>query len=141
MARDTTDLTAPDLITELRPGQVIVIGSNIRGHHDAGAALYAHEHFGLRYGVGEGLSGTAYALPTMEGPARLRTAVAKFIDYAERSHDLTFLLTRIGCGIAGYTDDEVGPLFALAPANVLRPAGWPSFSRPMAAEPAAKEKP
>lgn len=117
----------PDLITELRPGQVIVIGSNQFGLHISGAALYAHQHFGLRWGVGEGLSGQAYALPTMEGPALLRVAVRRFTDYAELSHDLLFLLTKVGCGIAGYPEDAVSPLFADAPVNVLRPPGWPPY--------------
>ena len=119
--------TAPDMIDRLLPGQVIVIGSNVHGKHAAGAARYAHEHFGLRWGVGEGLSGQAYALPTMEGPAALRAAVFRFLAYAELSHDLTFLLTKVGCGIAGYKEEEVAWLFATAPVNVLRPAGWPSF--------------
>ena len=120
--------TAPDLITELRPGQIIVIGSNIRGEHLAGAARFAHENFGLRWGVGEGLSGQTYALPTMEGPAALRIAVFRFLTYAELSRDLTFLLTKVGCGIAGYREEDVAALFTFAPVNVLRPKGWPSFS-------------
>lgn len=117
--------TAPDMITRLMPGQIIVVGTNIQGLHGAGAARYAYDHFGLRWRVGEGLSGQAYALPTMEGPAALRKAVARFITYAELSNDLTFLLTKVGCGIAGYSEDEVSWMFAGAPVNVLRPAGWP----------------
>ena len=115
---------APDNITSLKPDEIIVIGSNIEGLHGGGAARYAHQNFGLAWGIGEGLSGQTYALPTMEGYESLQRAVTKFIGYAERSHDLTFLLTRIGCGIAGYTESAVSPLFASAPANVLRPAGW-----------------
>jgi hypothetical protein len=120
---------APDIITRLLPGQVIVVGTNVRGLHGAGAALYAHENFGLHWGVGEGLSGQAYALPTMEGPMALRRAVFRFLEYAELSHDLTFLLTKVGCGIAGHREQDVAPLFTTAPVNVLRPAGWPSFRR------------
>jgi O-acetyl-ADP-ribose deacetylase (regulator of RNase III) len=118
------------MITELGPGEIIVIGSNAQGLHAGGAARYAHDRFGLRWGIGEGLSGQTYALPAMEGPALLRAAVRKFIDYAERSHDLTFLLTKIGCGIAGYPEEEISALFADAPPNVLRPDGWPAATAP-----------
>ena len=124
-----TTTAAPDLITTLRPGQIIVIGSNIHGEHRAGAAKFAHENFGLRWGVGEGLSGQTYALPTMEGPAALRAAVMRFLGYAELSHDLTFLLTKVGCGIAGYREEDVAALFGITPVNVLRPAGWAPFTR------------
>jgi hypothetical protein len=117
--------TAPDFITELAPGEVIVVGTNAEGMHLAGAARQARDHFGLRDGIGEGLCGQTYALPTMEGPEALRAAVRRFIDFAERHPDRVFLLTRVGCGIAGYTEDEIGPLFAGAPGNVIRPAGWP----------------
>ena len=96
--------TAPDMITELRPGQIIVIGSNADGLHIGGAARYAYQNFGLRWGIGEGLSGQVSALPTMDGLASLRIAVRRFIVYAELSHDLTFLLTKVGCGIAGYPE-------------------------------------
>ncbi len=119
--------TAPDLITRLLPAQVIVVGTNERGFHAGGAARYAYEHFGLRWGAGEGLSGQAYALPTMEGPVSLRAAVRRFTLYAELSHDLTFLLTKVGCGIAGHPESKVSALFAKAPVNVIRPAGWPPY--------------
>lgn len=113
------------LIEELLPGQVIVIGSNERGLHAAGAALYAHLHFGLRWGIGEGLSGQTYALPTMSGFEDFKTAAEVFKNYAALSHDLTFLLTKVGCGIAGYSEASVRALFADAPINVIRPKGWP----------------
>lgn len=121
----TTPLrTTPDMITELAPGEVIVVGTNIGGLHAGGAAAFAHQRFGLRWGVGEGLCGSTYALPTMEGLASLWTAAIRFMGYAELSHDLTFLLTKVGCGIAGYKEAEVSHLFKGAPANVVRPAGW-----------------
>jgi hypothetical protein len=112
-------------ISELRPGQVIVVGTNEYGYHGAGAALYAHLHFGLRGGVAEGLSGQAYALPTMDSFEELEIAVEKFIAYATLSHDITFMLTKVGCGIAGHDEDKVMTLFADAPVNVIRPKGWP----------------
>jgi hypothetical protein len=114
-----------DFIHKLLPGQIIVVGTNEYGYHGAGAALYAHLHFGLRGGVAEGLSGQAYALPTMNGTSLMAEAVDRFIGYAELSHDLTFLLTKVGCGIAGYPEEEVMEMFAGAPVNVIRPKGWP----------------
>jgi len=125
--RESAIVQSPDMITELRPGQIIVVGTNIRGLHASGAAWYAHQHFGLRWGVGQGLSGQTYALPTMEGWNELRLAAALFCSYAALSHDLTFLLTKVGCGIAGYEEEKVSALFAKAPVNVLRPTGWPPF--------------
>ncbi len=116
--------TAPDLISELQPGEVIVIGSNERGQHGGGAARYACDNFGLAWGTGEGLSGRTYALPTMEGPGKLLAAVQRFIEYASQHPEITFLLTKVGCGIAGYAEEDVSPLFSRAPGNVLRPRGW-----------------
>ena len=118
---------ADDFITELRPGQIIVVGTNAVGAHIGGAARYAHEHFGLRWGVGEGLSGSTYALPTMSGLADFAQAAMKFIMYAELSPDLTFLLTKVGCGIAGYPEVLIKDLVLGAPANVIRPKDWPPF--------------
>lgn len=116
--------TTPDMITDLAEGEVIVVGTNALGLHAGGAAAFAHERFGLRWGVGEGLCGQAYALPTMEGPEALAAAALRFMDYARLSHDLTFLLTKVACGIAGYPERPVAGLFWDAPANVVRPAGW-----------------
>jgi hypothetical protein len=115
------------MITELRPGQVIVVGTNALGAHIGGAARYAHEHFGLKWGVGEGLSGQTYALPTMEGIASFAQAAMRFQLFAELAPDMTFLLTKVGCGIAGYDESLVMELFADAPANVIRPEGWPAL--------------
>jgi hypothetical protein len=115
----------PDnLITKLSPGEIIVVGTNEFGFHAAGAAAYANKNFGLRWGIGEGLSGKTYALPTMEGIAAFAQAAVKFQMYAELSPDLTFLLTKVGCGIAGYPEKYVKDLFADAPANVILPEGW-----------------
>jgi hypothetical protein len=116
--------TTPDMITDLAEGEVIVVGTNVDGLHGGGAAAFAHERFGLRWGVGEGLCGQSYALPTMEGPEKLTFAAHRFVLYASLSHDLVFLLTKVGCGIAGYDEAAVGWLFAGAPANVVKPPGW-----------------
>lgn len=105
---------ASDSITELAKNEIFVFGSNIQGMHGGGAAWYANKHFGAEWGVGEGLTGRTYALPTMEGKASLAHAVKNFIACAKKHPELTFLVTAVGCGIAGYKPSEVAPLFAEA---------------------------
>ena len=102
---------AADRIVELGAGEVFVFGSNIQGAHGGGAAWFAHKHFGAQWGVGEGLTGRTYALPTMEGKDSMKAAVDRFIACARKHPELTFLVTAVGCGIAGYTPEEVAPLF------------------------------
>ena len=102
---------AADRIVELGAGEVFVFGSNIQGAHGGGAAWFAHKHFGAEWGVGEGLTGHTYALPTMEGKDAMKDAVNRFIACARQHPELTFLVTAVGCGIAGYTPEEVAPLF------------------------------
>lgn len=109
---------------------IFVFGSNLAGRHGAGAALFARQHHGAVYGCGEGLQGNAYAIPTKN--ARLQTFslgsiaahVATFLDFALTHPELTFNVTRIGCGLAGYTDAQIAPMFADAPANCVLPEGW-----------------
>ena len=114
---------ASDRISDLGANEIFVFGSNIQGAHGGGAAWYAHKKFGAEWGVGEGLTGRTYALPTMEGDASLKKAVEHFIACAKAHPELTFLVTAVGCGIAGYTPGEVAPLFreATALANVYLP--------------------
>ena len=102
---------ASDSIIALRENEIFVFGSNIEGHHGGGAAYFAFRTFGAVWGVGEGLTGHCYALPTMEGETSFRRAVATFIDCAKRHPNLIFLVTAVGCGIAGYTSNEVAPMF------------------------------
>jgi hypothetical protein len=117
-----------EFITKLLPGQIIVVGTNEHGLHGGGAAHYAHKYFGLRWGHGEGVTGRTYALPTMEGMASFAQAAMRFQMYAELTPDVTFLLTKVGCGIAGYPEKLVMDLFKDAPENVVRPEGWPEFT-------------
>ena len=102
---------ASDRISKLGENEIFVFGSNIQGAHGGGAAWFAHKTFGAEWGVGEGITGRTYALPTMEGEASLKKAVNNFIACARQHPELTFLVTAVGCGIAGYTPDEVAPLF------------------------------
>ncbi len=102
---------ASDRISSLGANEIFVFGSNIHGAHGGGAAWYAHKNFGAEWGVGEGLTGRTYALPTMEVKASMKKAVDNFINCAKQHPELTFLVTAVGCGIAGYTPSEVAPLF------------------------------
>lgn len=110
----TPSRVTPEYISELQPNEVFVFGSNVRGKHYGGAAAFAVKRFGAVMGQGEGLQGQSYAIPTMEGMDNMRAAVERFIAFANEHPELTFLVTPIGCGIAGYTPEDVAPLFAEA---------------------------
>jgi O-acetyl-ADP-ribose deacetylase (regulator of RNase III) len=113
------------LITSLNNNQIIVVGTNKDGLHGAGAAAQAHRDFGLEWGMGEGISGQTYALPTMEGKASFQSAINRFIRVAEAHPSTKFLLTAVGTGIADYPEAEVIEMFENAtqtgwPKNVIR---------------------
>ncbi len=115
----------PPHITALEEGQVFVFGSNEAGHHDGGAARIAARRFGAVYGRGRGLQGSSYAIPTMSGSLdAIAREVEEFIRFADHHPEMTFLVTRIGCGIAGWRDEDIAPLFAEAYClpNVYLPA-------------------
>lgn len=100
-------------ITELRPGEIFVFGSNLAGHHGGGAALLAWRKWGAVWGQGVGLQGQTYGIPTMHGgPEAIRPYVDEFVGFARRHPELTFLVTEVGCGIAGFTPAQIAPLFA-----------------------------
>ncbi len=102
----------PENITELGPDDIFVFGSNLQGSHCGGAALAALRHFGAVMGQGEGIQGRSYAIPTMQGGVdTIRPYVDRFIDLAREWDQNTFYVTRIGCGIAGFTDEQIAPLF------------------------------
>ena len=107
----------PDFITSLKPNEVFVFGSNLAGMHGGGAARIANLYFGAVMGNGDGMQGQSYAIPTMQGGVdTIRPYVDKFIAYAKQHPDRHFLVTRIGCGIAGFSPDEIAPLFSAAAA-------------------------
>ena len=119
--------TTPDYITELAPNEVFVFGSNLRGMHGGGAALIAYKKFGAVMGQGVGLQGKSYGIPTMQGGVEtIKPYVDEFIEFAKTRPDLTFLVTRIGCGIAGFQEREISPLFKSAHdvENIILPKGW-----------------
>ena len=109
---------------------IFVFGSNLAGRHGAGAAVEAHHVHGAVWGVGCGRSGNAYAIPTKDREIRtlplgeIQGYVNDFIGYTNAHPDLAFKVTRIGCGLAGYTDDQIAPFFAGAPENCILPKGW-----------------
>lgn len=105
----------PEFITELGPDDIFVFGSNLAGAHVGGAARLANQKFGAKWGQGVGLQGNSYAIPTMQGSIEtIKTYVDEFIEFAKDNPELTFYVTRIGCGIAGFTEKEIGPLFKKA---------------------------
>ncbi len=117
----------PDMITELRPDEVFVFGSNLAGMHGGGAARAAFQHFGAVMGCGVGLRGQSYAIPTMQGGVEtIAPYVDQFIAFAKEHPELFFYVTRIGCGIAGFKDKEIAPLFrgAMAQSNVVLPESF-----------------
>ena len=105
----------PENITSLGPDDIFVFGSNLAGIHAGGAARVALERFGAVMGQGEGIQGQSYAIPTMQGGVEtIRPYVDRFIELAREWDQNTFYVTRIGCGIAGFTDEQIAPLFDAA---------------------------
>ena len=114
----------PERISELQPNEVFVFGSNLGGFHGGGAARLAYNRFGAVWGQGVGLQGQSYAIPTMQGGVEtIVPYVDEFIEFATAHPEQRFLVTRIGCGIAGFTPREIAPLFkgAIDLPNVLLP--------------------
>ena len=109
------DRVTPEFIDTLKPGEVFVFGSNLAGMHAGGAARTAERKFGAVMGQGVGLQGQSYAIPTMQGGVEtIAPYVDEFIRFADQHPDLTFLVTPIGCGIAGFTARDIAPLFTRA---------------------------
>jgi hypothetical protein len=110
--------------------RIFVFGSNLAGIHGAGSARAAREQWGARLGVGVGRTGDAYAIPTKD--ARLKTLplkvigayVVTFLEYAQEHPELEFEVVKIGCGLAGFREEEIAPFFSKAPQNVNLPTGW-----------------
>lgn len=110
--------------------EIFVFGSNRAGIHGAGAALHARKYHGAIQGIGEGLRGSSYALPTKDHRiqslelSEIEYHIKKFQDVA-RSHPKTvFKVTRIGCGLAGYRDWQIAPLFLYSPPNCIFDEKW-----------------
>lgn len=102
-----------NFIKELAENEIFVFGSNLHGFHSGGAARAAMDKFGAEWGVGVGRTGQTYAIPTMHGGVdAIKPYVDEFVEYAKAHPELRFLVTRVGCGIAGFRDEDIAPLFA-----------------------------
>jgi hypothetical protein len=112
---------------------IFVFGSNLRGAHGAGAARVASRQHGAVYGKGVGHYGNSYALPTKDfnirtlSLAEVKRHIDDFITYAAAHPDLEFQVTRVGCGLAGFKDKIIAPMFVDAPANCLFDTEWRSY--------------
>ena len=110
--------------------EILVFGSNLAGIHGAGAALHARKHYGAILGKGIGLQGSSYAIPTKDEHIktlpleRIKPHVDEFLRFADEHHEMVFNVTRIGCGLAGYKDKDIAPMFRDAPVNCKLPDEW-----------------
>lgn len=120
----------PDEITKLGETEIFVFGSNQNGRHGKGAAKTALG-WGAKWGQAEGLQGRTYGIPTKDASVRrtlsldeIRPYIDRFIEFAKESPDLVFLVTEIGCGLAGYKPKDIAPLFerAVDVENIYLPA-------------------
>ena len=108
--------TTPDLIESVNETEIFVFGSNESGRHGKGAAKTALR-FGAKLGIGNGISGNSYAIPTKNakirtlGQTKINKYVQEFIEYAKENKDKVFLVTEIGCGLAGYSPEDIAPMF------------------------------
>jgi hypothetical protein len=110
----TTTRISPKWINSLQDGEIFVFGSNSGGYHGGGAAALAMK-WGAIWGQGVGLQGQTYAIPTMfNTAAEIKPQVDEFLTFAKAHPELKFLVTEIGCGIAGFTPDDIAPLFQSA---------------------------
>ena len=113
---------------------IFVFGSNLAGRHGAGAAKAAMEKFGARYGVGIGFTGNSYAIPTKDYDILtlplgvVHVFIRQFVQVTQHMKETEFFVTRVGCGLAGYTDDQIAPLFRECnPQNCSMPENWKEY--------------
>lgn len=109
---------------------IFVFGSNLAGRHGKGAALHARHKYGAEYGTGIGRTGNSYAIPTKDEKLntlpikKIQSFIEDFIEYAKDNKDLHFIVTRVGCGLAGYMDEQISPFFKDVPDNCSLPDEW-----------------
>lgn len=109
---------------------IFVFGSNLAGIHGAGAALFARKFKGAIQGIGEGVQGNSYGIPTKDRNIKtlpleaIQKHVDTFLEYAKQHPDKVFEVTRVGCGLAGYSDKDISPMFKTASPNCKLPEGW-----------------
>jgi hypothetical protein len=123
-------MTTPENISSLKPSEIFVFGSNLAGRHGAGAALLALRKFGAISGQGFGLMGQSYGIATKDERiqtlplSKIEIQVNKFLRSAEKYPEKTFLVTQIGCGLAGYEPKDIAPFFRHPPKNVILPESF-----------------
>lgn len=111
-------------ITELDKNEIFVFGSNGQGAHFGGAAATAVHKFGAKIGQAEGLQGQSYAINTMGSEDEMFAQIERFLKFAKEHPELTFLVTEIGCGIAGYSPEQIAPAFRNHTNNVVLPKAF-----------------
>lgn len=115
---------------------VFVFGSNLAGRHGKGAALVAKQKYGAIYGQAEGLQGNSYGIPTKNGHLyslpleTIKAAVERFVIFAKDNPFMIFEISRVGCGLAGFTPDQIAPLFKDAPDNCVFPEDFEEVLHP-----------
>jgi len=120
-------MNTPDRVLTLLDNEVFVFGSNLAGRHGRGAALDALHKFGAAPGKGTGLHGRSYAIPTKDRTLgvlpllSISVSVQRFIEFACAHPELRFIVTQIGCGLAGYSPKQIAPFFNGSPGNVILP--------------------
>lgn len=127
----------PEMLSFLKEDEIFVFGSNLEGRHGGGAARAARIRFGAIMGQGVGLQGQSYAIPTMQGGVEtIKPYVDEFIEFARSHSELFFYVTRIGCGIAGFTEEQIAPLFAEAiyVPNICLPESFAKLIQPKVPE-------
>lgn len=121
---------ATKISREERKKMIFVFGSNLAGRHGKGAALTARNHHGAIYGRGIGLQGRSYAIPTKDFDLRVlpiervKTNIEEFVEFAKKHPELTFNITKVGCGLAGFDERKIAPMFMGLPSNCKLPEGW-----------------
>ena len=123
-----------NFVTELNDGEIFVFGSNEGGRHGRGAAKIA-QRFGAKYGVGDGIQGCSYGIPTKSSKlkilsvSKIKKYVDEFIDYVNNNFDKHFLITKIGCGLSRYSEKDIAPLFSklINNTNVSLPKDFINF--------------
>jgi len=127
----------PDRITKLAPNEIFVFGANEAGRHGCGAARFALDKFGAIYGQGDGLQGSSYGISTKDRNVKtlplhkIQIKVGRFLRFAANNSAFTFLVTQIGCGLAGYNPKDIAPMFFAfgdVPSNVSLPKEFWAFA-------------
>lgn len=142
MNNEPFNKVTPEMISSLKPNEIFVFGSNLKGLHAGGAARFALDRFGAQWGNGVGIQGQSYAIPTLSDPggismhmlpiSEIGKYVNEFLQFANEHKDLVFLVTPIGCGIAGFTPRDIAPLFkdAMQMNNVTLPQSFIDILEP-----------